>query len=162
VPNDGAPLPADGYAALLDDIPMRMIPDSDVLARYQEKRGPALGRQYDAGRLSAEPSLSLVATRTADTFTDHACFERWPHADGRLGLNPLYVINDEKHNGTSQLRRTIPSEFYAGDHTQCLEYLPETVTVSSETLRRIVSGKRTSDVEELIEQCVVLDIPEKY
>ena len=162
-PHDGLPLPPEGYEALVADMPHRMVADSDVLARYLKRKGPALAVSAELGRLSREPLLSIVASQRQDVFKDYGEFQEWPHGQGRLDLNPLYRI--EKGNGSPadvQLRRTYPSDFYLDDHAQSKEYLPETVRVHSKVLSDLAEGNRTLDVERLVDQFVALAMPERY
>jgi hypothetical protein len=64
--------------------------------------------------------------------------------------------------GKVHLRRTFPSALYEEDHEESKGYLPETVELRSEVLADLAHGKRTSEMERLIEQCVLLGIPEGY
>jgi SAM-dependent methyltransferase/uncharacterized protein YbaR (Trm112 family) len=159
---DGLPLPPEGYEALVADMPHRLVADSDVLARYLQRQGPALACSPDTGRLTHEPLLSIVASHRQEIFKDYDSFEEWPHAEGRLGLNPLYVKETQDSLEHVQLRRTFPSAFYIEEHAQCKEYLPEAVKVHSQVLLDLERGIRTPEINRLIEQFVVLDIPERY
>lgn len=162
-PHDGLPLPPEGYQALVADMPHRLVADSDVLVRYRHKQGPPLACSADIGRLAHEPLLSIVASHRQEVFKDYGAFEEWPHAEGRLGLNPLYTIEERRDCLEEfQLRRTFPSAFYIEDHAQSKEYLPEAVSVHSQVLADLAHGKRTPEVQRLIEQFVVLGMPERY
>ncbi len=77
-------------------------------------------------------------------------------------LNPLYLEQARDPSGTVCLRRTFPSAFYEEDHAEYKQYLPETVEVAWEVLRDLAQGKRTAIIEKLIDQCVVLGMPERY
>jgi SAM-dependent methyltransferase len=162
-PHDGLPLPPEGYQALAADIPHRLVVDNDVLVRYRQKQGPPLARSAELRRLAHEPLLSIVASHRQEVFQDYGVFEHWPHAEGSLGLNPLYTIG-ERRDGVEevQLQRTFPSAFYMEDHAQSREYLPETVKAHSQVLDDLACGKRTAEMERLIEQFVVLGMPDRY
>jgi SAM-dependent methyltransferase len=161
-PHDGLPLPPEGYQALVADMPHCLVADRDVLARYLQKQGPPLAHSADLKHLAHEPLLSIVASRRQEVFQDYDPFEDWPHAEGRLRLNPLYV--EEGRNGlrNTRLRRTFPSAFYEEDHTESKKYLPEAVEVPAEVVAGLAHGERMPEVERLIEQCVVLGMPERY
>jgi len=103
-----------------------------------------------------------VASDRQEVFEDYGSFEKWPHADGRLGLNPLYVEERQDSVENVQLRRTFPSAFYIEEHAQCKEYLPEAVSVNSQVLADLAQGLRTPALQRLIEQFVVLGIPDRY
>jgi ubiquinone/menaquinone biosynthesis C-methylase UbiE/uncharacterized protein YbaR (Trm112 family) len=161
-PHDGLPLPPEGYQALVTRLAHRLVADSDVLTRYLQRKGPPLARSADTTRLAHEPLLSLVASHRGDVLRDYGAFEEWPHAEGCLVLNPLYVEQGRNHSGTICLRRAFPSAFYEEDHAEYKQYLPETVEVSLEVLGDLAQGKRTAVIEKLIERCVVLGMPERY
>ena len=161
-PYDGLPLPPEGYQSLVADMPHCLVADSDVLARYLQKKGPSLACSRDIRRLAHAPLLSIVASDRQEVFEDYGSFEKWPHADGRLGLNPLYVEERQDSVENVQLRRTFPSAFYIEEHAQCKEYLPEAVSVNSQVLADLAQGLRTPALQRLIEQFVVLGIPDRY
>jgi len=79
-----------------------------------------------------------------------------------LGLNPLYVEEKQDPAGGVKLRRAFPSAFYREEHPQCEEYLPESVTVDPQVLVDLTIGTRTPMIDGLIEQLVVLGMPERY
>jgi SAM-dependent methyltransferase/uncharacterized protein YbaR (Trm112 family) len=161
-PHDGLPLLPEGYQALVAHLAHRLVDDSDVLTRYLQKKGPPLARSADITRLTHEPLLSVVASHREEVLRDYGTFEDWPHAEGCLMLNPLYVEQARDPSGAVCLRRTFPSAFYEEDHTEYKQYLPETVQAPLEVLRDLAEGKRTAIMEKLIERCIVLGFPERY
>jgi SAM-dependent methyltransferase len=162
VPHDGLPLPPEGYEALFADIPHRIVADSEVLARYLRKEGPPLPRSADSERLSREPLVSIVASRHTELFRDYGVFQEWPHAEGRLDINPLYAMDGEGSDGDIRLRRAFPSDYYAREHAESVQYLPESVTTQSRTLADLAEGNRTADVERLVAQLVAVGMPARY
>ena len=147
-PYDGLPLPYEGYQSLVADMPHRFVADSNVLVRYLQKKGPPLACSADRGRLVREPLLSVVASNRQEVFRDYGCFEEWPHAEGRLDLNPLYVEERQDSVEGVQLRRTFPSDFYIEEHAQCKEYLPERLRVDSQVLADLAEGVRTPEMRD--------------
>jgi ubiquinone/menaquinone biosynthesis C-methylase UbiE/uncharacterized protein YbaR (Trm112 family) len=156
------PLPPEGYQALVADMSHRLVSDSDILAHYLQKQGPPLARSADLQQLTQEPLLSLVASHRPEVFQDHGRFEDWPHAEGRLALNPLFVAEKRDGLGDVYLRRTFPADFYEEENAECRQYMPEIVAVNSKTLIDLEHGERTPEMEQLIAQCVVLALPERY
>jgi ubiquinone/menaquinone biosynthesis C-methylase UbiE/uncharacterized protein YbaR (Trm112 family) len=158
----GVPMPPAGYKMLVEELPHRLVADSEVLGRYLQRQGPPLGRATDIARLTYEPLISVVASRRPDIFQDYGTFNRWPHAEGRLRLNPLY--RQERRDGGQEVRlhRVFPSAFYEEENAECKEYLPEEVVIDSKVLIDLDRGERTAEVEGLIAQCVVLGMPERY
>jgi SAM-dependent methyltransferase len=155
-------LPPDAGQTLVADMPHRLLANSGILARYLEKQGPALAHPTDMGRLASEPWLSVVASHRQELLQDYGSFEDWPHAAGRLELNPLYQQDREDGFGNVRLRHTFPSPWYAEENGECRQYEPETLTVSSKALADMAEGKRTMEIERLIEKCVMVGMPERF
>jgi ubiquinone/menaquinone biosynthesis C-methylase UbiE/uncharacterized protein YbaR (Trm112 family) len=161
-PYAGLPLPPAGYHALVADMPHRLLADSEVLARYLRKQGPPLARSAEIDSLAHEPVLSIVASHRQELFVDYGTFEDWPHARGRLGLNPLYVKETTNGDGSVSLRRTFPSPLYEQLNQECKSYLPISVGVNEAMWTDLAKGKQTHEIAALIDQCVLLAIPERY
>lgn len=158
--HDGLPLPPEGYEQLLAHMPHRLIADSEVLDRYLKKQGPPLARSSTTEDLAHAPLLSMVASHRRDIFQDYGYFEDWPHGEGRLKLNPL-LVTEGPQNGNVHLRRRFPSTFYEEEHKQCKTYVPEELTIPLVTFNNLASGKRTLEIDKLIEQFVVIGSPER-
>lgn len=157
----GLPLTPEGYAELVSDMHHRVVADTDVLARYFQKQGPPLGSSGEKETLERAPLLSMAASRRPDILRDHAVFEDWPHARGRLRLNFLYK-EESRDGGAVRLRRTFPTARSEADQAEIKPYLPETVEAPASALEDLAQGKRTPDVEKLIAQGVVMGMPERY
>jgi hypothetical protein len=112
--------------------------------------------------MDGEPLLSLVASRQKEVFHDHGFFEDWPHAEGRLRLNPLYVLDKNAVQGSVGLKLQFPAAWYEQDNAMCKSYLPETVPVSSGAFAELSRGLRTPEIEALIGKGVVLGMPQRY
>ena len=163
VPHDGVPLPPEGYQALFSDVPHRIMADEDILDRYLRKEGPNLSTQAETAFLSQKLLLSIVAATPRDVFCDYGPFVEAHHAKGRLGINPLYEIQVvECEIGKICLRRRFLSRPYEEDHAEYKNYMPEKVELDSSILRDIAGGKRTPAIEKLIEQFIVLGIPDNF
>jgi ubiquinone/menaquinone biosynthesis C-methylase UbiE/uncharacterized protein YbaR (Trm112 family) len=161
-PFAGSPLPPAGYEALVADMPHRLVADSEVLARYLQKQGPPLARSAEIDHLAHEPVLSIVASHRPEVFVDYGSFEEWPHARGRLDLNPLYVKETRNGNGSVSLRRRFPSPLYEELNQECKSYLPVSVDVNEAIWTDLANGKQTEEIKALVGQCVLLAIPELY
>jgi hypothetical protein len=134
MPHDGLPLPPQGYQELFADMPSRMVPDDHVLGRYLKKHGPALSQPTDFTLLAKAPLLSIVASPRQNLFQDYGPFTDWPHAEGRLRVNPLFREQQGDRNGGVILRRTYPSAFYEADHAESNNYLPERVELERQIM----------------------------
>ncbi len=161
-PAAGSPLVPESYRALIADMPHCLMADSDILARYLRKEGPSLVRSSDTSALAQAPTLSAIASYRHEPFQEYGPFKEWPHAQGHLGLNPLYVQCKVSDTGTASLRRVFPSAWYERDNAECEQYLPERVDVAAGVLRDLERGQRTPDAERLAERFVALGMPKKY
>ncbi len=155
-------LPPEGYAALVADMPHRLVANSDILARYLKKQGPSLEQPTETAQVASELWLSLIASHRQDVFRDYGCFEDWIHAEGRLDLNQLYKEENRDALGNINLRRMFPSAVYEEEDGDCKQYEPETVAVSANALHDLKQGNRSTEVEKLLEQFVVVGMPERY
>jgi ubiquinone/menaquinone biosynthesis C-methylase UbiE len=156
------PLPPEGYQRLVADMPHSLVATRDVLDRYLHKHGPLLRRSGDLTPLADAPFVSLLASHRPDVFRAYGPFDEWPHAEGCLGVNPLYVHEGSKGPGTVRLRRTFPSRASTQEYADFPEYLPETVEVRAEVFTELAQGKHTPELEELLARCVVLGMPQEY
>lgn len=160
--SDGSPpLSPEGYQSLLSDVPHRLVSDRDVLSRYLQKEGPQLAQATEIKHLHKEPTLSIVASHQQEIFRNYGQFDKWPHGEGRLRLNPLYKREDQNNDNNIFIRR-FPSRAYEEKHKECKDYLPERIEIASKLLNDLVNGEYTPDMENLIRQCVILDIPERF
>lgn len=152
------------YGELFDPLPHRILANADVLNRYVHKRGPALTRSSEKQVLDNEPWFSIVATKREELLVDRGPFADWPHAEGQLELNPLYKPVGDHGNGTGETlyRHTFPSSWYEQEDGDCRKYEPESVSISSQILKDLSSRKRTADMEDLIAQCVIVGIPDRF
>jgi SAM-dependent methyltransferase/uncharacterized protein YbaR (Trm112 family) len=158
-----ATLPPAGYRRLMADLPHRLTAEEDVLVRYFQRQGPPLARSTDRETRGPEPWLSIVASRQDEVFQDHGHFSDWPHAKGRLGLNPFYYLaRADRSEGRVRLRRTFPSQLFETRFAISKTYLPETITVETDVLDDLIDGQRTPAVDALIACGAVVGMPESF
>lgn len=155
-------LPPAGYETLVADMPHRLIGNTDIVTHYLNKEGPALARSAEIECLCEQQWLSVVASHRKDIFRDYQGFEDWPHAEGRLALNPLYEQEAAEESGRVRLRLRMPSPWYEQEDGDCRQYEPETVSLDAQVLRDLAQGRRTVEIERLLEQCVVVGLPERF
>jgi hypothetical protein len=105
-----------------------------------------------------------VASHRPEVISTLGTFEDWPHAYGSLRLNPLYAEDGQDGDGTLNLRRVFPSAWYEQENAEYRYegYLPETASIKQTVLRDLAEGKRTPEVETLLQGCVVVGVPERY
>lgn len=159
-PNEGAELTPAEYAALLTDLPHRVVGEPELLERYLRGEGAALAVWREPEALEGEKWVSLVASRDASVLVDHGAFGTWPHAAGTLALNPIY--RGSRQGQEEKLTFAFPSAHYAAENSDMRSYLPESVVLDAATRRALAEGRRTRRVDELIERFVVLGLPDAY
>ena len=157
-------MPYHTYGELFDPLPHRILANIDVLNRYVNKRGPALTRSSEKQSHDNDPWFSIVATKREELLVDRGPFADWPHAEGQLELNPLYIPVEGHGNGTGKTfyRHTFPSSWYEQEDGDCRKYEPDSVSISSQIVKDLSSRKRTADMEDLIAQCVIVGIPDRF
>ena len=160
-PQNYRTMPYHTYGELFDPLPHRILANTDVLNRYVNKCGPALTRSSEKQTLDSEPWFSIVATKREELLIDRGPFADWPHAEGQLELNPLYKPVGDHGNGTLY-RHTFPSIWYEQEDGDCRKYEPGSVSISSQILKDLSSRNRTADMEDLIAQCVIVGIPDRF
>lgn len=161
-PFDGVPLAVDGYQSLAAHMPHRLVADRSILAGYLRKEGPRLAEQVDLTQLADERTLSLVVSHRDEIFRDYGPFDLWPHTNGRLSLNPLYVREGPDSSGTVSWRKSLPSAFFELDHPETRSYLPDRVDIPPSVLESLEKQERTPEIEKLIANCVIVGFPEAY
>jgi hypothetical protein len=139
-----------------------LVPERSREIDAEDLGAERAGERPDFESLEKTPLVSLVASRRQELFRNHPRFDERPHARGHLGLNPLYRPSAPTAMSDLNLRLVFPSTFYEQENMECKAYLPESVTVSSSLWDDIAQGRRTPEVQNLIAQCVLLDVPPRY
>jgi hypothetical protein len=85
----------------------------------------------------------------------------WPHAAGRLGVNPIYQASRDS-DGTQRLQFRFPSEHYAFENSSMVSLYPQRVLLTKEAYRDMKANVRSPAVQHLIEQMVIIGLPDHY
>ena len=126
-------LPPSGYARLWHGWQHKTLSDESILQSYLLKKSPDLRLLAIEPDLDSIPIISMVISQSQQYFQDSQPFADWPHALGRLHLNPLYERVSEAVDG-AVFKRRFPSKFYADENREMQDYLPEEVTLASSTI----------------------------
>lgn len=160
-PHEGYELPPGGYQALLGDLPSVMVGESALRASYLGRHGPDLSAAAAAlAGLDEEKWLTIVASRNPDVFRKHGSFSSWPHAVGRMGVNPIYVPEAQTAEGVG-LRFSFPGEWYRFEDSEYPDYAPPSANIESSALES-VSTLSPETLELLIAKWVVIGMPDRY
>jgi SAM-dependent methyltransferase len=159
-PREGEECTPGGYAALLAPWPYRLRSEAELVGRYVRGEGPDLADPAVRQPFEGGKWLYYVASEDPAMLRTHGALGTWPHASGRLALNPLYSLR--ARGGAFDLTLRFPSPWYAFENGALAEYHPRNVTVDARTLDAVAHGRRTPKVEELLAQFVVVGLPERY
>lgn len=154
----GHPISPEAYDRLFSRWPHRLIADDRVLDAYLDRRGPPLG---EPGPVGDAETFSLVGAGTEEFFqAAGGRLDHWPHAVGRLALNPLYRARP--HPGGVRLTLEPPSPAWEAEHGGCRRYMPAELTVPDAVLQAIERGARSETVQALVAACVLVALPDRY
>ena len=141
---DGHELSPEAYKALFRGWHVRVVTDDGVFERYRRGLGPDLSKSDPEADQSKW--LAIVATREdpGAMLQDHGALDGWPHAAGRLALNPLYNREGSRH----VLR--LPSPWYEAENGRLVEYMPAVVDAGDQA------------TPDLVERAAFVGLPERY
>jgi hypothetical protein len=161
-PYSGYPLSPKVYHRLFENYTYSVLSNTDILLRYLEKMKPDLSRSASIKELEKEHSMSFIISDDEDINSDHGSMETWPHAKGRLTINPLYTQEYNNDMESMSLKRLFPSVFYKIDNVEYMNYLPENITISKSLIKNLSDVPDMQGCEELIHKCVIIGTPEKF
>lgn len=161
-PYIGYAIPPNGYTELLKKNNYCILSNDSVIDRYIDKFKPDTSVSTPLEELKSKTLLSFVISDNTEYYRDHGKLESWPHAGGRLTLNPLYEIY--KNGGTDlvYLKRKFPTSFYEEDHPEYKRYLPESVMIPSSILSDLPDVENVPEYEDLLRRCVLIGVPDNY
>jgi SAM-dependent methyltransferase/uncharacterized protein YbaR (Trm112 family) len=160
-PREGYELDVAGYRRLLSGLTASFLGEARLLQGYLEQRGPDAAGEDDA-QLAGQKWLSVVASRGPAGAAPAATFADFPHAAGRLQLNPIYQIERRGPKGELDLRFVFPSEWYRFENEAYLRYAPERISVPADIVGALETGAPHPGLSDLIAKCVVIGMPERY
>ena len=156
------PNPPEKLKSYFQDMPNIVFRQDDVWGRYLKKYGPDFSGELPLEELNKAVWISVVASHRKNYFRDYGKFKDWPHALGKIRLNPLYHFEGKDNKGNNIYKFRFPSKWYELDAPHWKDYAPEEVHISPETLEAIAKGNRTPEVDDLLAKWVVIGMPEKY
>lgn len=159
-PREGYELTVHGYRQLVSGVPHVVLTEDDLVSRYLKRLGPELCVEQPLDVLTRQKWLSLVAARNQDVFRP-VSFEDWPHAVGRLQLNPIYAVTSLQ-GGNRKLTFQFPSTWYEFENARYRQYAAADCVLSQTDMESLARGERSSRIDDLISECVVLGMPDAY
>ena len=137
----------------------RLFRDRTLLDEALSRGAVDLSQDVAPAVLGGEPSLTLVAGRSA------SLFRRYDAAavtaiSGELRVNPLYRI--ERHAATSALTLTFPTPEYEEEFQECRRYLPDTLELPLDASAPLSPQSLGDRYAELRRRRIVIDTPRRY
>jgi SAM-dependent methyltransferase/uncharacterized protein YbaR (Trm112 family) len=161
-PNEGLELTPREYLSILAERPgWRMFGEHELLDQYLRREPLDLTTPQAISMLDEEKWISFVHPGSPPRMSALPDSDSWPHSVGRLGINPIYKIT-RTADGNWRLQFKFPSDEYVFENFLMASYHPQCVTVTDQTLRKIQANLRSPDVERLIENMVVIGMPDHY
>jgi SAM-dependent methyltransferase len=161
-PYSGYPLSPKAYHRLFENYTYSVLSNTDILIRYLEKMKPDLSRSASIKELEKEHLMSFIISDYEDIYTDHGSMEIWPHAKGKLTINPLYTQEYNNDMESIKLKRLFPSVFYEIDNVEYMNYLPENITIPKSLIKNLSDAPDVQACEELIQKCILIGTPQKF
>lgn len=160
-PRQGYELTPDGYRRLFAGCGLKtaLFSEDTLVGQYRARQGLDLtvGDQAD---LEQAEWLSIFATQSEAPFRRYPAWDAWPHAVGRLGVNPLYERTPV--NGRVDLKVRFPSDWYRYQNAKFLEYAPEQLSVPAALIAQLGAGQTPPDIETYVDRFVVIGMPDRY
>jgi SAM-dependent methyltransferase/uncharacterized protein YbaR (Trm112 family) len=157
-PNEGDERSLPDYLQELGSAQPLAFGEDELLRCYLERRNPLTAARLNRGELAARKWLSFVWNSPAAAA---AYDEAWPHAVGRIGVNPIYAASTTRTGGR-QLRFKFPHIWYAYENHAMLSYQPLSATLSPEQLARLEGGHDDPELRQLIDSCVLVGMPQRF
>jgi SAM-dependent methyltransferase/uncharacterized protein YbaR (Trm112 family) len=161
-PREGYELAPHGYQRLFGDMPHVLLGEDELVAAYRRRSGPDLSARPISDEVERQKWLSIVASKRTGLFTAPKPLAHWPHAVGRLQLNPIYRIEKRAENGDVDLRFEFPSDWYKIENHGYLEYAPETCRVPGAVMRALETKQAHPELDTYVAQFVLIGMPDHY
>jgi SAM-dependent methyltransferase len=160
-PNEGFELTPGEYLRLCADPRWRVFSEEDLMRKYLDREPVDLEGPTAASNVDKAKWLFLIHPGKSGKIADATGTNEWPHAVGRLAINPIYTMT-RLNDGNWRLQFKFPSDHYAFENVHMVSYHQQRVTLTDTTMRDIRANIRTPEVDRLISQMVVIGIPDRY
>lgn len=161
-PREGYELTVEGYSKLFDGMPHVIVGEDALLRDYSDRRGPDLSNIEANDALGRQKWLSLVASSRPGALGRAPRFAEWPHAFGRLQINPIYTVEEKRSNGDLVLRFEFPSSWYKFENEAYLKYAPERCVLPAALVAALERQEHPPELDEFIAKTVIIGMPDRY
>jgi len=154
-----------------NNLKIKAIPERRIMEDFLLNNELDLTEEYSGKELNASNAISIIGTQ------DKSLFGVYDKVDSdflsnknNLVINLIYKINSRKDKVI--LKRDFPSDLLRTEYPFTERYLPEEIVINAE-LAQVLSGRNVNmsstkisekigDVEDLMRQFVIINVPEMY
>jgi len=168
-PSAGHPLPPRTITSLLQDLPLKAVPEGQLLKEFLKENCLDLAKTYTETELDSSDALIIAASRNNQVFKRfHDVTDEFLSGNTNLIVNPIYQIQYEHKKVI--LRRHFPTAFRK-EFPITGRYLPRQWTLdnefASEMNGRKLSRKLTLEPYSAYARClmmkfIIINAPERY
>lgn len=160
-PTEGFELTPQEYLTVCHDPGWRAFGEHELLGRYLRRETVDFSAHRAPQVVDSEKWLYLVNPGAPPVMARSEDSGGWPHAAGRLGINPIYEASSST-NGTRRLQFRFPSKHYAIENASMESLYPQSVTLTEKTYRDMQTNVHSPEVRLLIQQMVIIGLPDHY
>lgn len=160
-PRESYELSVEGYRTMFSNSGLQcaVFSERTLVKQYLSRDGLDLTWD-DSANLEDSEWLTVFASQSQAPFRRYASWTEWPHAVGRLALNPLYVRESRK--GEVELTLRFPSDWYKHQNETFLEYAPQQCTIPEAVVTAIEAGQRPPEAQPFIDRFTIIGMPDRY
>lgn len=168
----GKPLSPLGWINLFQHLPVKILPEKNIVEDFIIRNRLDLAKQYTEDDLNSSNAISIAGTREKSLFKTYQ--NMWSVFLGNksnLIINPIYSI--EHKLDKISLQRKFPGESFRNEFSLTEKYLTEEYTLN-EKLAQMVKGRKFDIasveitkkdfllIEDLMKRFIIINVPENY
>jgi SAM-dependent methyltransferase/uncharacterized protein YbaR (Trm112 family) len=161
-PREGYELTVAGYERLFPGIRHAFVGEESLIDAYLSRHGAHIEGSDPLEKLEKQKWLCVVASERPDIFARGQPLPSWPHAVGRLQINPIYKVEKRAANGDLELVFKFPSDWYRFENEAYLRYAPERCTLPAELACALEKREVPPGIDDYVSRFVVIGMPERY
>lgn len=155
-------LPPQGYARVFESFSPAFFSTEEVVDRYIAGRTPERDDKREPKDLLNASFLEMAGHKGGSELDFGAAFNAWPHAAGRLDINPLYRQAGPASGEKTLFQRIAPSDQFMQDSGHLVERLPLEAEIDTATLKALSEGRRVETMDDLIRKMILIGLPPGY
>ena len=160
-PRESYELSVEGYRGLFsrNGLKSAVFSEGTLVNQYLSRNGLDLTLD-DSNNLQDSEWLTVFGSQSQASFRRYTPWTEWPHAVGRLALNPLYACEPSK--GQIEMTVRFPSDWYKHQNERLLEYAPEHCAIAEALVSAIEAGHRPPGAQPFIDRFAIIGMPDRY